>query len=85
MHSRGRNSPGLFANADFKSIQVGMYTSNLVVPHATGTMTILNGNDPSSYGRLHKCGSEKDMFEEISANKGTLPGVGFVIMFIQVS
>ena len=85
MHSRARNSPGLFANADFNSIHVGLYTTNLVLPYVKGTMIILDGNDPSSYGRLRDCGNNTDMFSEIAANKGTLAGVGILIMHIQVS
>ena len=85
MHSRARNSPGLFATADFNSIHVGLYTTNLALPYVKGTMMMLDGNDPFSYGRLHDCGNNTDMFSEIAANRGTLAGVGVLIMSIQVS
>ena len=85
MYSRGRSNPGLFATADYKSVHVGLYTTNLVLPHATGTILILDGNDPSTYGRLHDCGNNENMFHEIADNKGTLVGVGVLIMTIQVS
>ncbi|KAL8792248.1 MAG: hypothetical protein Q9195_005127 [Heterodermia aff. obscurata] len=83
MRSRGRNSSGLFATSDFKSIHVGLHSTHLVLAHVTGTMIILEGNDPSTYGRLHKCGSDNDVFEEIAANRGTVAGVGVLIMTIQ--
>lgn len=85
MHSRGRNSPGLFSTADFKSTYIGLYTSNLVLPCVTGTMITLDGNDPRTYGRLHDCGSNDHLFHEIAANRGTIVGVGLLIMTIQVS
>ena len=84
MHSRGRNSPGLFATADFKSIHVGLYTTDIELPYVKGTTIILNGDDPITYGRLHPCGDNNDMFIEIAANRGTLLGAGILIMTIQV-
>ncbi|KAG7005727.1 hypothetical protein G7Y79_00018g045340 [Physcia stellaris] len=46
---------------------------------------ILDGADPHSYGRLHNCGNDNGMFAELRAGRGTLAGVGILVMAIQVS
>lgn len=85
MRNRGRNNPGLFAITDFNSVYVGLFTTDLVLPYVDRTTIILDGNDPSTYGRLHNCGSDTNMAREIDAKKGTPAGVGVLILVIQVS
>ena len=45
---------------------------------------LLDGQTQDTYGQLNHCGDDDNVFQEIYEGRGVLPGVGILILAIQV-
>lgn len=84
MHSRGRNNPGSFVNADFNSIRLGIATQAIVPSYfRRHTMLLLGQDNVNTYGRLVSWNDDPEAVYMMAKGTGVEPGDGLLIMEIQ--
>lgn len=84
LHSRARNEPDLFVNADFNSIRMGTVSGAIVGSYIDQyTMTLGGQKSASTYGRLLSWDSDPGAFEMMLRGSGLHPGIGLLVLEIQ--
>ena len=82
-HSRARNNPEVFVNADFNSIQIGLVSRAIVAPYMEGYIMVLDGQkSASTYGQLVPWRNNRGVLEMMLNGRGLLPGIGLLVLEI---
>ena len=84
LNSRGRNTPRMFAHADWEAMRVGHVSGACMPPSFLNLHTILlEGDTVETYGRLVSWDDEEDAMEKMFNGLGFGPGEGLMILEIQ--
>lgn len=83
LNARGRNTPQMFAHADFDAMRVGHVSGACMPPFLNLYSMLLDGEKVETYGRLVSWDDDEDAMMKTLNGLGFLPGVGLVILEIQ--
>jgi len=83
LNSRGRNTPQMFAHADFEAMRVGHVSGACMPPFLNLYTMLLEGEAVETYGRLVSWNDDEDAMMKTFNGLGFLPGMGLMILEIQ--
>jgi hypothetical protein len=83
LNSRGRNTPQMFAHADFDAMRVGHVSGACMPPFLNLYTMFLEGEAVGTYGRLVSWDDDEEAMTKACNGVGFPPGEGLMILEIQ--
>jgi hypothetical protein len=83
LNSRGRNTPQMFAHADFDAMRVGHVSGACIAPFLNLHTMLLEGETIETYGRIVSWNDDEEAMMKTFNGLGFLPGAGVQVLEIQ--
>ena len=84
LHSRGHNTPGVFAYSDQHTQHLGRTSTAIQPTYLSGYTMLLSGQtSPETYGKIIAWDKVSDAFEMMMIGIGVQPGEGLLVLEIQ--